>query len=85
MPVFYPIPLYLAVGPLRRVRGTVVQVQEYVALLDYGVLADRFDVLIERDRTATAWCADTMRPAIRAMRQRMVQVRYGQAHKELPR
>jgi hypothetical protein len=72
-----PIPLYLTYGLLRPVRGTALQVQEYIALLDYGKLVDRFDVVIGSDGRATAWCGDTMRPEIRAARCRFVAVRYG--------
>ena len=73
----HPIPLYLPVGPLRPVRGTTLQAQEYIALLDYGKLVDRFDVMISSDGRATAWCGDTMRPALSAARRRFVAVRYG--------
>ena len=72
-----PIPLYLTCGPLRPVRGTALQAQEYIALVDYGKLVDRFDVVIGSDGRATAWCGDTMRFAIIAARRRFVAVRYG--------
>ena len=71
-----PIPLYLAIGPLRTVRGSALRRQEYIALLDYGILVDRFDVLISPNGDTCAWCGDTLRPAVRDARRRFVAVRY---------